>query len=40
MIDDAQLEMLTGWLVAQAQNRPTWNPGDEFEAVRKKSLGQ
>ena len=27
-----------GWLVAQADAMPTWNPGDEFEAARKKAL--
>ncbi len=26
-----------GWLVAQADDMPTWNPGDEFEAARKKA---
>jgi hypothetical protein len=28
----------TGWLVTQADTMPTWNPGDEFEATRKKAL--
>ena len=27
-----------GWIVAQADDLPTWNPGDEFEAARKKTL--
>ncbi len=38
MVDDTQLAFLTGWLIAQADAMPTWNPGDEFEAVRKKAL--
>ncbi len=38
MVEDAQLEMLTGWLIAQARAMPTWNRGDEFEAVRKRAL--
>jgi Zn-dependent M28 family amino/carboxypeptidase len=38
MIEDTQLGLYMGWLIAQADAMPTWNPGDEFEAVRKKSL--
>lgn len=38
LIDDAQLGFLAGWLVAQADAMPTWNKGDEFEAVREKAL--
>jgi Zn-dependent M28 family amino/carboxypeptidase len=38
MIEDAQLGFYSGWLVAQADAMPTWNPGDEFEAARKKAL--
>ncbi len=38
MIQDAQLYMLTGWLIAQADALPTWKPGDEFEAARKRAL--
>jgi len=38
MIDDAQLGFYSGWLVAQADAMPTWNPGDEFEAARRKAL--
>jgi Zn-dependent M28 family amino/carboxypeptidase len=38
MIQDAQLDMLAGWLIAQADAMPTWNPGDEFEAARKRAL--
>lgn len=38
MIEDAKLDMLSAWLVAQADAMPTWNPGDEFEAARKRAL--
>ena len=40
MIEDAQLDMLAGWLVAQADALPTWKPGDEFEAARKRALAE
>ena len=39
MIQDAQLDMLSAWLIAQADAMPTWKPGDEFEAPRKQALG-
>jgi len=38
MIEDASVGFYAGWLVAQADAMPTWNPGDEFEAARKKAL--
>ncbi len=38
MIQDAQLGLLTGWVVAQADAMPTWNAGDEFEAARQRAL--
>jgi Zn-dependent M28 family amino/carboxypeptidase len=38
MIEDAQLDFLAGWLIAQADAMPTWKPGDEFEAARKRAL--
>jgi Zn-dependent M28 family amino/carboxypeptidase len=38
MIEDAQLGFLAGWLIAQADALPAWNPGDEFEPARKKAL--
>jgi Zn-dependent M28 family amino/carboxypeptidase len=38
MIQDAQLDMLSAWLIAQAPSMPTWKPGDEFEATRKSAL--
>lgn len=38
MIEDATLGFYSGWLVAQADEMPTWNAGDEFEATRKKAL--
>jgi Zn-dependent M28 family amino/carboxypeptidase len=39
MVQDSQLDMLSAWLIAQADAMPTWKPGDEFEAARKKALG-
>ena len=38
MIEDATIGFEAGWLVAQADAMPTWNPGDEFEAARKKAI--
>ena len=38
MIDDAQLGFYVGLNVANAAQMPTWMPGDEFEAARKKAL--
>ena len=38
MIEDAQLDMLSAWLIAQAPTMPTWKPGDEFEAARKSAI--
>ena len=38
MIEDAQLAMLSAWLVTQADAMPAWKPGDEFEAARKRAL--
>jgi len=38
MIEDATVDFEAGWLIAQADAMPTWNPGDEFEATRKKAL--
>jgi Zn-dependent M28 family amino/carboxypeptidase len=40
MIEDAQLGFYTGLVVATNPRMPTWNPGDEFEAIRKKSLAE
>jgi Zn-dependent M28 family amino/carboxypeptidase len=37
---DAQLGFWTGLLVANADEMPTWNPGDEFEAARLKALAE
>jgi len=37
---DAQLQFLVGLKVANAATMPTWNPGDEFEAARKKALAE
>jgi Zn-dependent M28 family amino/carboxypeptidase len=38
MIEDAMIGFEAGWLIAQAEQMPSWNPGDEFEAERKKAL--
>ena len=40
MIEDAQLDLYAGWLIAQADALPTWKPGDEFEAARKRALAE
>ena len=40
MIEDAQLDFMAGWRIAQADAMPTWKPGDEFEAARKRALGE
>jgi Zn-dependent M28 family amino/carboxypeptidase len=40
MIEDATIGFNAGWLIAQADAMPTWNPGDEFEAARKQALAQ
>ena len=36
MIEDAQLGFWVGLNIANAAQGPTWTPGDEFEAARKK----
>jgi Zn-dependent M28 family amino/carboxypeptidase len=38
MIEDAMVGFEAGWLIAQADQMPSWNPGDEFEAARKKAI--
>jgi Zn-dependent M28 family amino/carboxypeptidase len=40
MIEDAQLDFMAGWLIAQAHAMPSWKPGDEFEAARKRALSE
>jgi len=40
MIEDAQLGLFSGWLIAQADAMQSWNPGDEFEAARQRALGE
>jgi hypothetical protein len=37
-IDDARLLMEIGLQVADQPQMPAWNPGDEFEAARRKAL--
>jgi Zn-dependent M28 family amino/carboxypeptidase len=38
MIADALLGYWTGLAIANAEDMPTWMPGDEFEAARKRAL--
>jgi Zn-dependent M28 family amino/carboxypeptidase len=38
MIEDAQLGFYAGLSIADTPQLPAWNPGDEFEAARKKAL--
>jgi Zn-dependent M28 family amino/carboxypeptidase len=38
MIEDAQLGFYAGLSIADTTKMPVWNPGDEFEAARKKAL--
>jgi len=38
MIEDAQLAYFIGLQIANANEMPSWNPGDEFEAARLESL--
>jgi Zn-dependent M28 family amino/carboxypeptidase len=38
MIEDAQLGFHLGIALAQADQMPTWNHGDEFEAARRRAL--
>jgi len=39
-VEDAQLMFLVGLKVANADQLPSWVPGDEFEAARKKALAE
>jgi Zn-dependent M28 family amino/carboxypeptidase len=38
MIEDAMIGFEAGWLIAQADEMPSWNKGDEFEAARQKAI--
>ena len=38
MVEDALLGYYCGLAMAQADEMPAWNPGDEFEAARKAAL--
>ena len=40
MIEDAQLGFYAGLSIADTPKLPAWNPGDEFEAARRKALGE
>ena len=38
MVQDARFGFWAGLVVANADELPEWNPGDEFEAARKAAL--
>jgi Zn-dependent M28 family amino/carboxypeptidase len=38
MIEDAQLDMLSAWVIAEDDALPSWKPGDEFAAARQHAL--
>ena len=38
MVEDARLAFYCGLTIAQADEMPSWNPGDEFEAARLAAL--
>jgi Zn-dependent M28 family amino/carboxypeptidase len=38
--EDAKLFLAVGYRVAQAEKFPEWKPGNEFKAIREKSLGK
>lgn len=38
MVEDARFGFWVGLIVAQADEAPSWNPGDEFEAARLEAL--
>ncbi len=40
VIEDAQLLFYLGEKVADAPERPSWRPGDEFEAARRRALSE
>jgi Zn-dependent M28 family amino/carboxypeptidase len=40
MIEDTRLGFFAALSIADNPTLPTWNPGDEFEAARKKALGK
>ncbi len=40
LIEDARLGFFAGAAIAQMREMPAWNPGDEFEAARKKALAE
>ncbi len=40
MIEDARLGFFAGLSIAETPQLPAWNPGDEFEAARKKALAE
>jgi Zn-dependent M28 family amino/carboxypeptidase len=39
-VEDLQLFLTVGYRVAEASKYPEWRPGNEFRAIREKSLGK
>ena len=39
-VEDAQLLLIAGTRIANADGMPEWRPGDEFEAARKRALAE
>jgi len=37
-VEDTQLLLEAGWIIAESPDLPAWNPGDEFEAARMEAL--
>ena len=40
LTEDAQLRFYADLSIADTPKLPAWNPGDEFEAARRKALGE
>ena len=40
MVADSQRDLYAAWIIAQSSAMPTWKPGDEFEAPRKRALAE
>ena len=38
LVEDAQFGFYAGWVIANQEQLPSWKPGDEFEAPRKKAI--
>ena len=40
LVDDTRLAFWVGLMAAEADDAPTWRPGDEFESVRRRMLDE